>query len=69
MGNFLNQPVVDKSAELFEFSGKTGAVVSMQGWRVQMEVGYRMVRIILFSYFKNFPRCFASSRNDKIILS
>ena len=47
MGNFLNQPVVDKSAELFEFSGKTGAVVSMQGWRVQMEVGYRLVRIIL----------------------
>ena len=46
-GNFLNQPVVDKSAELFEFSGKTGAVVSMQGWRVQMEVGYRMVKIIL----------------------
>lgn len=38
MGNFLTQPDVKKTIDTFDFYGKTGAVVSMQGWRVSMEV-------------------------------
>ena len=38
MGNILNQPVVDKDVTSFTFKGNKGVVVSMQGWRISMEV-------------------------------
>lgn len=38
MGNILNQPVVDKDVLSFSFKGNKGVVVSMQGWRITMEV-------------------------------
>lgn len=38
MGNFMAQPDVRKTVDSFEYSGKRGAAVSMQGYRVSMEV-------------------------------
>lgn len=38
MGIILDKPVVDKEVTLFSQSEHKGAVVSMQGYRVSMEV-------------------------------
>lgn len=38
MGVILDKPVVDKEVTLFSQSEHKGAVVSMQGYRVSMEV-------------------------------
>lgn len=46
MGNFLTQPITTKEIETFEYCGKTGAVVSMQGWRINMEVLFRFIYFI-----------------------
>ena len=43
MGNILNQPVVDKEVLSFSFKGNKGVVVSMQGWRITMEVIVRTI--------------------------
>lgn len=43
MGSILNKPVTDKKVQTFEFEGKSGALVDMQGWRITMEVGQRIL--------------------------
>ena len=43
MGSILNKPVTEKKVQTFEFEGKSGALVEMQGWRVSMEVGQQTV--------------------------
>lgn len=47
MGNIIDTPNTKKEVDIINGNGFRGAVVSMQGWRVSMEV--RMVSSSLFN--------------------
>ena len=38
MGNTLNSPITDTESSSFRFEDHNGTVVTMQGWRLSMEV-------------------------------
>ena len=51
MGVILDKPVVDKEVTLFSQSEHKGAVVSMQGYRVSMEVDLSLQSVYAIGRF------------------